>query len=108
MNREKVRVKSEEVMKIFARGEKPPNLFTIHFYFLHRVAIWDAVFILLKSNMICTKKHDGCKKHNMIGKILYSIDILGRRYFDAYLEIINGDKRTEWSSEVGVGKNEKK
>ena len=27
-------MKIEEVMKIFARGENQPNLFTIHFYFL--------------------------------------------------------------------------
>ena len=45
MNREKVRVKSEEVMKIFARGENPPNLFTIHFYFLLTVNYGDAMFI---------------------------------------------------------------
>ena len=39
-------MKSEEVMKIFARGENQPNLFTIHFYFLHRVPIGDAMPIV--------------------------------------------------------------
>ena len=50
MNREKVRVKSEEVMKIFARGENPPNLFTIHFYFLLRAPIGDAMLIVYKKD----------------------------------------------------------
>ena len=35
--------KSEKVMKIFARGENQPNLFTIHFYFLLPVHIGDAM-----------------------------------------------------------------
>ena len=30
MSSEKLRVKREEVMKIFARGENPPKLFTLH------------------------------------------------------------------------------
>ena len=39
-------MKSEEVMKIFARGENQPNLFTIHFYFLLPVPIGDSMLIL--------------------------------------------------------------
>ena len=38
-------MKSEEVMKIFARGENQPHLFTIHFYFLLRVPIGGAMLI---------------------------------------------------------------
>ncbi len=38
-------MKSEEVMKIFARGENQPNLFTIHFYFLLPIHMGVAMFI---------------------------------------------------------------
>ena len=45
-------MKSEEVMKIFARGENQPHLFTIHFYFLLRVPIGDAMLMLYKTNLL--------------------------------------------------------